>query len=114
MQGARHAKLMLPACLACLPADLLNYISLPRRSVYRAAAKRLCVDVSENSAQLVFLRDEEESVSRLYLKWETIGILMDCTGGKAGGVGRGVGGCKSASDAQTHLFSNQDDAFAGD
>lgn len=43
------------ACLpACQHADLLNYISLPRRSVYCAAAKRLCVDVSETRRSWCF------------------------------------------------------------
>lgn len=95
------------ACLpACRSPQLYKFAPtlclLCRRQVFVRGCLR-------NSAQLVFLRDEEESVSRLYLKWETTGILMDCTGGRREGFLQ-----ERASGAQTHLFSNQDDAFVVD
>lgn len=54
-----HIKLM------ALPAKLLNYISCPRVSA--ALCLQLCARawMSHDPAQLVFLRDEEESVSPL-------------------------------------------------
>lgn len=82
-----------------LPADPLTYISLPYASAMLCLQLRIrvCVDVSQLGTAGV-LRDEEESVSPLYLKREMIGILMDCAG-------------QSTSNAQTHLFSNQEDVM---
>lgn len=98
------------ACLpACRSPQLYKFAPNALFTALPPSVVRGCL---RNSAQLVFLRDEEESVSRLYLKRETIGILMDRTGGRRESFFFFLQ--ERASGAQTHLFSNQEDAFVGD
>lgn len=90
----RHAKLMPPACRS---PQLYKFALCICDALFTALHPCVYVDVSQLGTAGV-LRDEEESVSPLYLKREMIGILMDCAG-------------QSTSNAQTHLFSNQEDVM---
>lgn len=54
--------------------------------------------MSHDPAQLVFLRDEEDSVSPLYLIQEMIGILMDYAGPSSSNAGHIYSGIKSSGE----------------